>query len=194
MKTLNKIILTLISLGIFLGALNLYKATRTVHYKLNTPIDFTTAEKFKQFIIDLGKGNTAVIHIESWGGYIISMHKIIYYLDKSDAATICYVDSHAASAAAMILMHCTYKHVTPRAEITFHLTQMCTEVSPYGKCIKYRPVSPLFYPELYKESVEELNIAKTILTDDEWNAMLLGEDITLKGSTFMERLRAIEGK
>jgi len=156
-------------------------------YSLNTQIDPKSAEDFKQFLLGLGENDIAIIHIESFGGLGLSNDKIIYYMKESKAELRCYVDSHAMSAGANILMRCDKIRVTPNSKILFHVSQVCSKTGLFG-CIEYKPVSPTFYPEYYKEAVEELSEFKYIFTKEEWKDLLDGEDIIIKGKEFMKRL------
>ena len=172
------------------------QAATVPHFSLSGEINIETAEKFKRFIISNSKkvSPKIIVHIESLGGYVISENKILHYLMGTESKVLCYVDSHAASAAANILTYCAQKgkvYVTPKAMIMFHISQVCKNINVRGECTKYVPVTPVSHPKEYKKSIKSMKHVKNYLTPKQWKAILKGKDVEITGAQFMayERLR-----
>lgn len=157
-------------------------------YLMHGPVSIKSAEKFRLFIQTKGKGDKVYMHIESFGGLIISMQKILHHMKRTEAKIYCITDSHAASAGAMILMQCHRILIAPEAKIVFHVAQMCSETNFFGSCIKYKPVSNESHPDAYAESIRFLTPIKHLLTKKEWSAMIKGKDIMIYGKDMMKRL------
>ena len=167
----------------------LVKPVSVYHYEISGLIDIAAAERFKKFISQRKAGDRVLIHIESQGGLVVSMNKIIFYLAKTRADVACYVDSHAFSAAANILTYCKRMVVTPRALVMFHLSQICTERGLLGGCNKQKAVSPTFRPEVYKRAFRDFKRIRVLFTEQEYHDLINGKDIEIEGVEFMNRLR-----
>lgn len=168
------------------------KETHTYTYSISGPIDGDTAAGFKDFIVSKKAGDRVVIHIESHGGVVNSMYKIMFYLTKTKANVVCYVDSHASSAAANILMSCPKISITPRALITFHVFQICTQSSMLQGCTKSRAVSPVFRKDSYHRSMRGFRKIKHIFSKAEWVNLSSGADVSIEGEVLMKRLRGVK--
>lgn len=158
-------------------------------YRFHGTVNIALAESFKEYLLKYD-GRNVTVHIESFGGLVLSMNKMIYYMDKSNSKIHCYVDSHSASAASIILMRCDTIEATPKAWIHFHVMQICTKRGIFG-CIEQRAVSPDFHPELYQESLELLAPAKYVLTTKQWEDLINSKDVIITGKQLMEMLRNI---
>lgn len=180
--------------AVFLGVVGLmaafhaHSAGKTYEYNIHGAIDIDGAEKFRVFMKDKRKADSINIHIESPGGLVVSMHKYIYHLKKTKARVVCTVDSHAASAAAMILLACKNVLVAPEAMVLFHLSRYCIKPGLMG-CQKYKVVNPIDEPADYRRAIRFLKVAKRYLTKEEWSSMIKGKDIRIRGEVLMRRIR-----
>lgn len=190
-KLLTRIVILLtFALGVLL-AIGYYAGPKTKYYSITGTYGPAMAEKFKKFITKTREGDKVILHIESPGGLVLSLNKILHYLHKSKANVSCYVDSHAMSAAAITLMHCDRVYATDKSVILFHMFQVCK--AQFGNmCVARRAVSAKHEPEMYKESVRMLQVAKYVLTKKQWNDLLNGADVAISGKVLMERLRGLK--
>jgi ATP-dependent protease ClpP protease subunit len=150
-------------------------------YSIKGMINFEIAEDFKHYILDKKSTDIILLHIESAGGYVTSYNKIQFYLRRTNATVHCYVDSHAASAAAMILTSCPTMFATPDSFILFHITHMPDNT---GKTV---PINETDYPKKWLKNIKEFEKIRYLFTEKEYGAIFKGEDVILSGKELMER-------
>lgn len=174
-------------MGIILGFMLCFATYgREISYNMNTSINIEQADKFRVFMSRVRDDDTVFMHIESSGGLVMSMNKILYHMNKTKAKIVCDVDSHAYSAAAVIMFSCDEVEIAPNAEISLHVMQICVEYSAV-ECKKRGPVSKTKDPELYEESMQMLSVAYPYLTDKEKAQLEAGKDVDIKGSDLYSR-------
>ena len=183
---LRLVVTTMISIcmGVVLVSIADCNRQSVIEYEMHGPVSIESAEKFRKVLKIVPTGTTINMHIESFGGLILSRNKIIYYMQNSGVFVNCFVDSHAMSAGASILMACNTINVAPKAKIMFHMPRICVTVT----CITRRALLPS--DEGYQRAILDLSQTKTILTTKEWDSMMLGEDVNLYGDELMKRLRS----
>lgn len=153
-----------------------------VEYSLHGVVTPEMAEEFRLFMRDRSRWDEITIHIDSPGGRVDAMNKMIHYLEKyHDYRITCIVDRYAASAAAVIALLCPKKEIAQHAALVLHVIQVCEEFTGIS-CSKMTPVSFANYPEEYKESVYLLNkCCSRYLTSDQWDRLMDGEDVLIHG-------------
>jgi len=157
-----------------------------VEYSFNASVDLASAEELRLFLKEKGNGDKVDIRIQSPGGLVIAMYKIIYYINTSKAKITCTVDTYAASAAANIFMSCPNRVIAEYASLFFHVSQICVN-NVEGVCIEYRPTSPDFHPTAYYESLIILSkLIRPYLTEAQWAVIVSGGDLRVRGSQINE--------
>lgn len=191
MRTKNLLIGLILICGLLLAILPFIglNSSRITEYKLHGYVNQKMAEGFKRFILTKTVNDSVRIHIETFGGMVLSTNKILHYLTSTKASVICEVDSHAQSAGAMILAACETVKVKDYAEILFHISQVCKETNVLGKCSKRAPINPKDNPRLYAQELKEMESVRHLLTDEEWDAMFKGKNIILRGNVFLDRFK-----
>ena len=155
---------------------------RQVEFQFHGPVTLDLAEKFRLFMKKVGRFDTITIHIDSPGGRVDAMNKMMYYMEKyKDHRITCVVDRYAASAAANIALMCPNKEFADSAMFVFHLVQACTMIVN-DACMEWAPVSKTFYPKDYFESVAMLQkLVGKYLSKQQWKALINGEDLIIRG-------------
>lgn len=141
------------------------------------------------------KGDIVRLHINSPGGSTLEAEKLMQAIAKTDAMVVCYVRKYAASAAANILMTCHDQVVARYASILFHMGSLVKTDTKNSQTI--RTDITLFSAlndydiDFYKDYAIALYTkigVKCILTHEEWDLMLSGEDIIFDGRSYNRRM------
>lgn len=151
-------------------------------------INVELAEDFRKFMSTKTKGDEVIIRIESPGGALIALDKMLHYMNASKAKVTCIVDSYASSAAANLFIACPNLEITLDAQLMFHVARIvdCTD-STMASCTLVGVTSPTFEPAMYNKSIKYLEPFDNIFTKDEITAIMKGENVTITGHQVMKR-------
>lgn len=123
-----------------------------------------------------------VIHINCWGGELMTAVQIITQIKMCQAPVLCQIESACCSAATMIALACDGLTCYPHAYMMIHTSSGCS----FGKQsdIKreeefYNPWLENFFNEIYKH----------FLTKKEIQEVLAGHDLWLCSDEVMERFK-----
>jgi ATP-dependent protease ClpP protease subunit len=123
-----------------------------------------------------------VIHINCWGGELMTAIQIITQIKMCQATVLCQIESACCSAATMIALACDGLNCYPHAYMMIHTSSGCS----FGKQsdIKreeefYNPWLENFFNEIYKH----------FLTKKEIQEVLAGKDLWLRSDEVMERFK-----
>jgi ATP-dependent protease ClpP protease subunit len=123
-----------------------------------------------------------VIHINCWGGELMTAIQIITQIKMCQATVLCQIESACCSAATMIALACDGLNCYSHAYMMIHTSSGCS----FGKQsdIKreeafYNPWLENFFQEIYKY----------FLTKKEVQEVLAGKDLWLRSDEVMERFK-----
>ena len=123
-----------------------------------------------------------VIHINCWGGQLMTAVQIITQIKMCQARILCQIESACCSAATMIALACDGLCCYPHAYMMIHTSSGCS----FGKQsdIKreeefYNPWLETFFNEIYKH----------FLTKKEIQDVLSGKDMWLRSDEVMDRFK-----
>lgn len=126
--------------------------------------------------------DVVVIHINSYGGQLMTTVQIITQIKMCHAQVLCQIESACCSAATMIALACDGLYCYPHAYMMIHTSSGCN----FGKQsdIKreeefYNPWLENFFNEIYKH----------FLTKKEIQEVLSGKDMWLRAEDVMERFK-----
>lgn len=183
---MKKLLAILLGISLALSLVSVYKLINALKPAFRTvnivgPINPEAANKFRDVMLQTRSYDETVVYIESYGGLTLSAYKMMYYMKTALGDITCVVDSHAASAGAMIASSCDKLVVMPNAILLFHLPRYCQD----EKCARYTLIKKS--DPLYQMDIDALESVR-ILTDEELTRIKRGEDVILTGMEFMERL------
>lgn len=138
--------------------------------------------KWFDILQSAGEDDLVVIHINCWGGELMTAIQIITQIKMCQAPVLCQIESACCSAATMIALACDGLTCYPHAYMMIHTSSGCS----FGKQsdIKreeefYNPWLENFFNEIYKH----------FLTKKEVQEVLSGKDLWLRSDEVMERFK-----
>ena len=138
--------------------------------------------KWFDILQNAGEDDLVVIHINSYGGQLMTASQIITQIKMCNAQVLCQIESACCSAATMIALACDGLYCYPHAYMMIHTSSGCS----FGKQsdIKreeefYNPWLENFFNEIYKH----------FLTKREIQEVLSGKDMWLRADEVMERFK-----
>ena len=138
--------------------------------------------KWFDILQNAGEDDLVVIHINSYGGQLMTASQIITQIKMCNAQVLCQIESACCSAATMIALACDGLYCYPHAYMMIHTSSGCS----FGKQsdIKreeefYNPWLEDFFNEIYKH----------FLTKREIQEVLAGKDMWLRAEEVMERFK-----
>ena len=160
------------------------KQTKNI-YHLWLIDDIEGASRFMKWFDILqsaAEDDLVVIHINCWGGELMTAVQIITQIKMCQAQVLCQIESACCSAATMIALACDGLYCYPHAYMMIHTSSGCS----FGKQsdIKreeefYNPWLENFFNEIYKH----------FLTKREIQEVLSGKDMWLRADEVMERFK-----
>lgn len=138
--------------------------------------------KWFDILQSASEDDLVVIHINCWGGQLMTAVQIITQIKMCQAQVLCQIESACCSAATMIALACDGLYCYPHAYMMIHTSSGCS----FGKQsdIKreeefYNPWLEDFFTEIYKH----------FLTKKEIQEVLSGKDMWLRSDEVMERFK-----
>lgn len=129
-----------------------------------------------------GEDDLVVIHINCWGGQLMTALQIIAQIKTCQAQVVCQIESACCSAATMVALACDGLYCYPHAYMMIHTASG----GSFGKQsdIKreeefYNPWLENFFNEIYKH----------FLSKKEIQDILGGKDMWLRSDEVMERFK-----
>lgn len=138
--------------------------------------------KWFDILQNASEDDLVVIHINSYGGQLMTAAQIITQIKMCQAQVLCQIESACCSAATMIALACDGLYCYPHAYMMIHTSSGCS----FGKQSDIKREEEFFNPWLESLFSE---IYKHFLTKKEIQEVLGGKDMWLRSEEVMERFK-----
>ena len=128
------------------------------------------------------ENDLVVIHINSYGGDLMTTNQIVTQIKTCEAQVVCQIESACCSAATMVALACDGLLCYPHGYMMIHTSSGCI----FGKQSDIRRQED-FYNDWLEGFFNE--IYKDFLTQKEINEVLNGKDMWLNSEEVMKRFR-----
>lgn len=138
--------------------------------------------KWFDILQSANEDDLVVIHINCWGGDLMTALQIITQIKMCQAPVLCQIESACCSAATMIALACDGLNCYPHAYMMIHTSSGCS----FGKQSDIKREEEFYNPWLENLFNE---IYKHFLTKKEIQEVLGGKDMWLRSNEVMERFK-----
>lgn len=184
------VLLTLSTVVLSANAFQVPEDTEIIHLK--GEINEESANHVVEKLDSISKDRLVHIYIDSGGGSVRSMYKIMLALDDHQGDITCEVRDRAYSAAAVIFATCDYFKINDEAVIVFH--QARQEDEDTGEIRILTPTTTTLTAEEYESFELFTDILgdwaglRCVLSAEEWDTLQAGEDVVFRGSTYTRKV------
>lgn len=138
--------------------------------------------KWFDILQSAGEDDLVVIHINCWGGELMTAIQIVTQIKLCQAQVVCQIESACCSAATMVALACDGLICYPHGYMMIHTSSGCS----FGKQSDIKKEEEFFNPWLENFFGE---IYKHFLTKKEIQSVLAGSDMWLTADEVVERFR-----
>lgn len=138
--------------------------------------------KWFDILQSAGEDDLVVIHINCWGGELMTAIQIVTQIKLCQAQVVCQIESACCSAATMVALACDGLICYPHGYMMIHTSSGCS----FGKQSDIKKEEEFFNPWL-EDFFNE--IYKHFLTKKEITSVLEGTDMWLQSDEVMERFK-----
>ena len=138
--------------------------------------------KWFDILQSAGEDDLVIIHINCWGGELMTAVQIITQIKLCQAQVLCQIESACCSAATMVALACDGMYCYPHAYMMIHTASGCS----FGKQSDIKREEEFYNPWLENFFCE---IYKHFLSKKEIQDVLSGKDMWLRSDEVMERFK-----